>query len=120
MMLFPYDPSSLLFSLLIECRLLLGPIESIGHAAQDAARKSLPFNNFQVRAYFAGSRVSRNDTRREDTCVVTTPAQLAIFLATKLFEELESSSTEIDQPLYCRRSSATETPRWPRTIVPTR
>src|SRR5438046_6673004 len=46
--------------------------------------------------------------------------QLAIFLARKLLEEAESGSIEIDQPLYCRRSSATESPRWPRTIVPTR
>ena len=86
-------------------------MESTGHAAQDVARKSLPFNGFQVGAFFLGSKVSRNDTPLEDTCVVTTPAQLAIFLAMKLFEELESSSTEIDQPLYWRRSSATETPR---------
>jgi hypothetical protein len=84
----------------MECSLLFGLIESIGHAAQGATRKSLLFNGFQVRANFVGSKPSRNDTRPEDTCVVTTPAQLAIFLAIKLFEELESSSTEIDQPLY--------------------
>jgi hypothetical protein len=46
--------------------------------------------------------------------------QLAIFFARKLLDEPESASTEIDQPLYCRRSSATETPRLPLTIVPTR
>src|SRR6476659_828298 len=65
--------------------------------------------------------VSQNDTAPEDTCVVRTHGvQLAIFLARKLLDEPESSSTEIVQPLYCRRSSATETPRLPRTIVPTR
>ena len=86
----------------------------------DAARKYLPVNDFQARGDLAWAEVSRNDTRPEDTCVLTTRGQLAIFLATKLLEELESSSTEIDQPLYWRRNSATERPRWPRTIVPTR
>ena len=82
--------------------------------------KWLSVNDFQSSDYLGAVQVSRNDTRLEDTCVVTTRGQLAIFLAIKLLEELESSSTEIDQPLYWRRSSATETPRCPRTIVPTR
>src|SRR5206468_8705191 len=64
-------------------------------------------------------RVLQIDTRLKDTCVVKTPGQLAIFRARKLFDDPESS-TEIDQPLYWRRSSLTESPRWPRTIVPTR
>src|SRR5450759_890410 len=54
---------------LLECHLLLGPIESTGHAAADAMRKSLVANDFQVRAYFGGAEVSRNDTRLEDICV---------------------------------------------------
>jgi len=63
----------------------------------------------------------QNDTCFEDTCVAKTQtAQLAILRARKLFEAPESCSTEIDQPLYCRFSSATENPRWPRMIVPTR
>src|SRR5450759_3516892 len=41
---------------LLECHLLLGPIESTGHAAGDAMHKSLVANDFQVRAYFGGPK----------------------------------------------------------------
>ena len=119
MTLFPCDPFSFC-SQFDWCCVVLAPIESTGHAARDVKRKWLPLNDFQMREPFGDFEVSRNDTRREDTCVFTTRGQLAIFLAMKLLEELESSSTEIDQPLYWRRSSATVTPRRPRTIVPTR
>ena len=47
-----------------------------------------------------GSLASHNDTPPEDSSVVMTPDQLAIFLARKLLEEAESASIEIDQPLY--------------------
>src|SRR5450759_1100147 len=54
---------------LLESHLLLGPIESTGHAAREAMHKSLVANDFQVRAYFGGAEVSRNDTRLQDICV---------------------------------------------------
>ena len=74
----------------------------------------LLIKRLEIRRCAAGTRVSQNDTPSEDTSVFKTRRQLAIFLARKLLEELESSSTEIDQPLYWRRSSDTDSPRWPR------
>lgn len=75
-------------------------MESTGYAMQRGACKCLPLNDLQWRAGFVGGKALRNDTRPEDTCVLMTPDQLAIFRAMKLLDELESSSTEIDQPLY--------------------
>jgi hypothetical protein len=72
------------------------------------------------------AQLMRTEKCRKTTREFRTPvslrhkAQLAIFLATKLFEEVESASIEIDHPLYWRRSSASEIPLFPRTIVPTR
>src|SRR5690242_1065058 len=65
--------------------------------------------------------VSQSDTRPEDTCVWMTQGdtQLATLRARKVFDEAVSSSTEIDQPLYCFFNSVTDKPL-PRTIVPTR
>src|SRR5450759_4073207 len=119
MTLLPYDPSSLCshFDWVPPVARLYGKHRTcqVGRRAQVIASQRLPSENL-----FGWAEVSRNDTRPWDTCVFTTRGQLAIFLAMKLLEELESSSTEIDQPLYWRRNSATERPRWPRTIVPTR
>jgi len=119
------DPVSLRsFFILISLRWVgrdsSAPYEGTRHAILDHIRKQLLIKELRLCGDCAATKLSQNDTRGKDTCVSTTQDQLAIFLARKLLEELESSSTDIDQPLYCRLSSATETPRWPRTIVPTR
>src|SRR5665811_873428 len=53
---------------LLECHLLLGPLESTGHATREAMRKSLVVNDFQVRAYF-GRPKCREMTRDWRTSV---------------------------------------------------
>jgi len=68
-----------------------------------------------------GTEICRRMTPRLRTLVsLRHVPQLAILRARKVLDDAESVSIEIDQPLYCRRSSLTDSPRLPRMIVPTR